>query len=153
METTVGQLLDQKGTSVCSISSNASIQQCALHLREHGVGSLLILDSDKVVGILYERDIARYVVANNKDPATVLVAEVMCREFASISRSTLVSEAMQVINDMRVRHLPVIEAGKVCGMISIGDLNHCMLSAQKDDIDHLVNYISGTTDIVMDDNR
>ena len=77
----------------------------------------------------------------------------MCREFASITRSTLVSDAMQVINDMRVRHLPVIEAGKVCGMISIGDLNHCMLSAQKDDIDHLVNYISGTTDIVMDDNR
>ena len=153
METTVGQLLEKKGSAVYSIASNASIQQCALHLREHSVGSLLILDSDKVVGILYERDIARYVVADSKDPATTLVSEVMCREFASITRSTLVSEAMQVINDMRVRHLPVIEAGKVCGMISIGDLNHCMLSAQKDDIDHLVNYISGTTDIVMDDNR
>ena len=153
METTVGQLLERKDSTVYSIASNASIQQCALYLREHCAGSLLILDNDKVVGILYERDIARHVVADNKDPTTTLVSDVMCREFASISRSTLVSEAMQIINDVRVRHLPVIEAGKVCGIISIGDLNHCMLSAQKDDIDQLVNYISGTVDIVMDDKR
>ena len=77
-----------------------------------------------LLGILYERDLARIVVAEGLDVTTTLVSNIMCQEFPTIRQDTMVSQAMQIINNERVRHLPVIEEGQVFGLISIGDVNN-----------------------------
>ncbi len=147
MDITVKQLLERKGSTVFSIDHAATIQAGAIALKQHGVGSLLVLDGDRLLGILYERDLARIVVAEGLDVTTTLVSNIMCQEFPTIRQDTMASQAMQIINNERVRHLPVIEEGQVFGLISIGDVNNFMLDAQQEDIEHLVGYISGATPI------
>ncbi|MBV52440.1 MAG: histidine kinase [Coxiellaceae bacterium] len=144
MDITVGKLLEKKGTRVFSVEKSVPIHDCALMLQQAGVGSLLILDDEHhLVGILYERDIARIAVVRNMDLVSTPVSEIMSKKFPTVRRDTMVSCAMKIINDERVRHLPVIEDSVVYGLVSIGDLNNHILEAQQDDIDHLVDYISG----------
>ena len=147
MDITVKQLLSKKGSTVFSIDHAATVQAGAIALKQHAVGSLLVLDGDQLVGILYERDLARIVVAEGLDVTTTPISRVMTKEFPTIRRDTMVSQAMKIINNERVRHLPVIEDGQVFGLISIGDVNNFMLDAQQEDIEHLVSYISGSTPV------
>ncbi|HAG61972.1 MAG TPA: histidine kinase [Coxiellaceae bacterium] len=144
MDITIGQLLDKKGTKVFSVEQSVSIKDCAIKLQQAGVGSLLILDEHhNLVGILYERDIARIAVVQGMDLAVAPVSEIMTKKFPTARRDMMVGHAMKIINDERVRHLPVIEDNVVYGLVSIGDVNNHILEAQQEDIDHLVDYISG----------
>lgn len=144
MDITIGQLLDKKGAQVFSVEESVCIKDCAIKLQQAGVGSLLILDEQHhLVGILYERDIARRAVVEGMDLAVVPVSDIMTKKFPTVRRDMMVGHAMKIINDQRVRHLPVIEDDVVYGLVSIGDVNNYMLQAQQEDIDHLVDYISG----------
>ena len=151
MDITIGQLIKDKGSNVASIAHDASIQQCAVKLQQEGIGSLLILKEGDLIGILYERDIARKAVVHQMDLSITPISTIMSTQFPTVRRDTMVSQAMSVINKERVRHLPVIENDVVYGLVSIGDLNNFMLSSQQEDIDHLVNYITGVTPISFAD--
>ena len=151
MSMTVQQLIEHKGSRVYCAEKTMTIRNAAELMKNASIGCLLVMDDDDLIGILYEREIVRQVVVPGLDPDATTVDEVMREDFATITPEASVQEAMLIINDLRIRHLPVISDQHVFGIISIGDLNHAMLQSQENDIHDLVNYISGSLDISFED--
>ncbi|MFN3413931.1 MAG: CBS domain-containing protein [Thermoanaerobaculum sp.] len=140
---TVAAVLREKGSKVYTVAPEATVLQAARAMDAHNVGSLLVVDGDKPVGIFSERDLMRRVVVAGKDPAKVKVQEVMSRDVWVVEPDTRVKEAMAIMTERRCRHLPVVEKGKVVGLISIGDLVRWISKDQEFQIRMLENYITG----------
>lgn len=140
---TIAAVLREKGSKVYSVAPEATVLEAARAMNAHNVGSLLVVDGDKPVGIFSERDLMRRVVVAGKDPAKVKVREVMSREVWVVEPDTRVKEAMAIMTERRCRHLPVVEKGKVVGLISIGDLVRWISKDQEYQIRMLENYITG----------
>lgn len=140
---TIAAVLREKGSKVYTVAPGATVLEAARAMDAHNVGSLLVVDGDKPVGIFSERDLMRRVVVAGKDPAKVKVREVMSREVWVVEPDTRVKEAMAIMTERRCRHLPVVEKGKVVGLISIGDLVRWISKDQEFQIRMLENYITG----------
>ncbi len=143
METPLSVLLKDKGYVVQSILPDITAYECALKLNEYKVGALLVIENDKLIGIISERDILRKVVAKGEDPKKVLITSIMTKDLVTVLPSTTVQEAMQIVTNKRIRHLPVIDNGKLIGVISIGDLTRWVMLSQEQQISSLTNYIQG----------
>lgn len=143
METPLGVLLKDKGHQIHSINPDASVFECATKLDQLKMGALLVLVDQQLVGIISERDILRKIVASGKDPMQIRVQEIMTQKVITVSPSTQVHEAMRFMTENRVRHLPVLENGKLIGVISIGDLTRWAMLMQEKQISSLTNYIQG----------
>lgn len=144
MDTPLSALLKDKGYAVQSITPDISVYDCALKLTQFKVGALLVIDnSNKLLGIISERDILRKIVATGEDAKKVTVEAVMTKELITVLPSTSVREAMRIVTEHRVRHLPVLENGKLVGVISIGDLTRWAMLLQEQQISSLTNYIQG----------
>jgi CBS domain-containing protein len=141
METSLSALLDYKGYTVQSISPTTTVHACATKMSELKVGALIVLVGDKVAGIISERDILRRVVVPGDDPKKLLVEAIMTKDLVTVSPSTTVREAMHIVTDKRIRHLPVLQEGKLVGLISIGDLTRWAMLWQEQQIASLTNYI------------
>jgi CBS domain-containing protein len=140
----VRELLERKGLHVLTIGPSSSVLQAALLMNEHRVGSLVVVDDERVVGIFTERDVLRRVVAERRDPEVTRVGEVMTTAVVCCSPETTVDEARGVMRDRRIRHLPMADAdGRLLGMISIGDLNAQLQAAQEQTVFLLTEYIQG----------
>ena len=150
MQGIVKQIIDLKGDAVETSGVETSLLDCAQLMLEKAIGSLVILDKDKIVGILYERDIVRIAVTQGKDMTLTKVGSIMAKKIPIVSPDTTVVDAMGVITNERVRHLPVMEGDNLCGLISIGDITKWLLDSQQQDIKHLVNYIQGDYDFSVD---
>lgn len=147
---TVDQVLAAKGNKVLTTSQDTLLGECAHLMTSNGIGSLIITDDhNDIVGILYERDISRKCVSNNINPQTVAARDVMTKEFICVDRTTKVSDAMAIMTNERVRHLPVIENEQLLGLVSIGDLTKWVISGQEEDISNLVRYITDSYKIKM----
>ncbi len=133
---TVSQLLTNKknwtdgdfGTHrierVQTIPQGVSILEGARKMNEHHVGSLVVLDTfDRMIGIISERDILTRVVADQRDPVSTLIQDVMTRDVVSCDAQTPLTQVRSIMSEQRIRHIPVLEDGALVGMISIGDLN------------------------------
>jgi CBS domain-containing protein len=121
---TVSDILAVKGTQVFSIGSEATVLDTALLMNEHKIGSLVVMNSGHVIGIITERDILRRIVASRRDPAQTAVGDVMSSEVICCRPHTPLEEARGVLKNRRIRHMPVIDEDELlCGLISIGDLN------------------------------
>ncbi|NIV18402.1 MAG: CBS domain-containing protein, partial [Woeseiaceae bacterium] len=107
------------------------------------VGALLVLDGDKLVGIVTERDYARRVILEGKSSQSSSVSEIMTSQVLCVSPKQTVDECMALMTDKRARHLPVLDDDKVVGVVSIGDLVKATIDEQQVLIDHLQHYISG----------
>lgn len=140
---TIAAVLREKGSKVYTVAPGATVLEAARAMDAHNVGSLLVVDGDKPVGIFSERDLMRRVVVAGKDPAEVKVREVMSSEVWVVEPDTRVKEAMAIMTERRCRHLPVVEKGKVVGLISIGDLVRWISKDQEFQIRMLENYITG----------
>lgn len=140
---TIAFVLREKGSKVYTVGPEATVLEAARAMDAHNVGSLLVADGDKPVGIFSERDLMRRVVVSGKDPAKVKVREVMSRDVWVVEPDTRVKEAMAIMTERRCRHLPVVEKGKVVGLISIGDLVRWISKDQEFQIRMLENYITG----------
>lgn len=140
---TIAAVLREKGSKVYTVAPGATVLEAARAMDAHNVGSLLVVDGDKPVGIFSERDLMRRVVVAGKDPAKVKVREVMSRDVWVVEPDTRVKEAMAIMTERRCRHLPVVEKGKVVGLISIGDLVRWISRDQEFQIRMLENYITG----------
>ena len=110
-------------------------------MNDRNIGSVLVMDGDRLVGIFTERDVLTRVVPNKLDAASIPVGEVMTRQPITIAPTTTVEEAMMVVSDTRRRHLPVVQLGRVIGVISIGDLTRYVVRDQKRTIDDLIDYV------------
>ncbi len=143
MQSTLSAVLQNKGHEVLTIAPEKTVLEAVRTMNEHGVGSLLVMNGDEVVGIFTERDVLRRVVDAELDPRTTKVAKVMTRELVTVRQRMTVPEAMAVVTEKRCRHLPVIEDGRLLGMVSIGDLTRWVSREQAFHIQDLVNYITG----------
>ncbi len=144
MRTPLSVLLKDKGGTTFSISANNSGFECACKMNEHGVGALLVLDNDKLVGIISERDLIRKILGSTIDPKSVKVEQLMTKDPVIVPPSMTVQEAMKLMTERRFRHLPVLENGKLLGVISIGDLTRWVMLQQEYEIAALTGYIQGS---------
>ena len=140
---TVMDILNDKGHEVFKVSPGDTVFDSLKLMADKGVGSLLVMDGEKLVGIVTERDYARKVILEGKSSKTATVDEVMTRQVLCASPDRTVDECMALMTDKRARHLPVVDHKQVIGIVSIGDLVKAMISEQQFLIDQLQHYISG----------
>jgi len=138
---TVRNLLKSKGTEVATASPDTTIFDAAVKMNEKKIGSLVIVKDDQIAGILTERDILNRVIVNNLDPKKTPVGEVMTSPVCVANLDTLTDELRLVMRERRIRHVPIVEEGKLCGMVSIGDLNYAKHVEQQLTIHYLEQYI------------
>ena len=139
----LSQLLDQKGHAVFAVASGASVFDAIRIMAERHVGALLVMDGQQLVGIVSERDYARKVILMGRSSATTAVREIMSSPVHTIGPEQTVDEAMRLMTERRIRHLPVVKMEKVVGVLSIGDLVKCVIEDQQHTIEDLRSYIRG----------
>lgn len=141
---TVREILSEKGSQVITVSQNASVQDAAVIMNEHKIGSLVVTDDGHVSGIFTERDVLRRVVGERLDPVTTRVREVMTTEVACCTPETSIDEARTAMKNRRIRHLPVVDGDRrILGLISISDLNAYHANTQEQTIHLLHEYLYG----------
>jgi CBS domain-containing protein len=141
MNEALERLLEDKGGALETVSPATTIMEAVIRMNDRHIGSLLIMEDDRLVGIFTERDVLTRVVPAGMDPKRTPVSEVMTRQLITVAPTTTVQEAMMVVTDTRRRHLPVVQGGKLIGMVSIGDLTRWMVRDQQRTIDDLIDYV------------
>jgi CBS domain-containing protein len=139
----VKHLLVSKGIEVWSVNSDDSVLNAIKMMAAKKVGALLVIDGEQLAGIVSERDYARKVILEGKSSEKTPVKEIMSKDVICTMPDHSVHECMEMMTEKHIRHLPVLEAGKVVGMISIGDLVKAIIAEQQFEIEQLSNYISG----------
>ena len=138
---TVHQVLARKANRLVSISPDASVFDALTLMAEHDIGSLVVLDGERLVGIFSERDYARQVVLVGKTSRETRVREIMTTKVMCVQPDESIDECMTLMTEKRVRHLPVLDHKRVVGMISIGDVVKEVIVDQQQLIDELEHYI------------
>jgi CBS domain-containing protein len=141
---TVLDIVSHKGDHIFSISPAATVLEAVKRMNDHGIGALIVMQDDGMIGMFTERDVLRRVMAEMRSPTEVTVAEVMTTEVICVPPTMEIEEASQVMRQKRVRHLPVCDDhGRIVGLVSIGDLNAFYSSHQEQTISQLHDYIYG----------
>lgn len=140
---TVEAILNVKGRSVWSVSPETTVFDAIRLMAERNVGALLVMEGERLVGIVTERDYARKVALMGKNSRTTPVGEIATPALHTVTPQTTVAACMALMTDKRIRHLPVLEQGRVVGIVSIGDLVNWIIHAQAAEIDQLQAYIAG----------
>ncbi len=141
---TAEQLIAIKGAAVASLPPTATVLEAAQLMNERHIGSVLVIDRNRLVGIFTERDVMRRIVAEERAAATTQLADVMTRQVACAALHTRLDEIRAVMRGRRIRHIPVVEGKRVMGMISIGDLNKADHDGQAETIKYLEQFMSVT---------
>ena len=139
----VRHLLDSKGRDVLSIAPDASVLDAIRLMAEKGIGALVVLDGGALAGIVTERDYARKVILKGRSSRTTSVRDIMTADVVTTSSDQPVEQCMSVVTEKRIRHLPVVDDGRLTGIISIGDLVKAVIADQQEAIEHLQHYING----------
>lgn len=140
---TVKDILDKKGVKVVAVAADNTVHEAAKRMNEHRIGAVVVVSGEKVIGIFSERDVLNRVVAAQKDAASIKVKEVMTSPVACCKLSSKLSECEMVMTQKKIRHLPVVEDGKLCGMISAGDVLAWRSASQESTIEYLNQYLYG----------
>ncbi len=141
--TTVKHVLDQKGHDVYFIHPDASVFDAIKMMAENNIGSLVVLDDGKLVGLIAERHYAREIILRGRTSRGTLVRDIMSKEVICARSDQPVEECMAVMTTKGVRHLPVLEHGRLVGIVSIGDMVKSVISDQKFMIEQLEHFIQG----------
>ena len=144
MSETVASVLRHKGSDVWSIGPDASVYDAIALMAGKSVGALLVIDRAMLVGILSERDYARKVVLQGRSSKDTRVADIMTAPVIFVTPSHTVHDCMSMVTANRIRHLPVLDADKVVGIVTIGDLVRKIVATHEETIHHLHEYIVGT---------
>ena len=132
-----------KNRQIWTISKDQSVMQALILMSEKNIGAIIIVDNnDFPIGIFSERDYARKIVLKGKSRKDTLLDEIMTKELITVTRDYKIDQCMKIMNEKRIRHLPVLENKKIVGIISIGDVLKIMIKEQKELIDHLQKFIS-----------
>lgn len=139
----VREVLAEKGDQVLSVPVGATVRDAVHHMNASGVGALVVLQLDDLVGVFSERDVLRRVVDAGRDPDRTRVSEVMSSPVLTIDYDTRMTDAMSMMTKHRVRHLPVVHEGRLVGMISIGDLLRRATMTLEAEVASMADYITG----------
>ena len=139
----LSQLLEGKGYAVFAVAPGASVIDAIRSMADNHVGALVVMDGSRVAGIVSERDYARKVILMGRSSSTTAVREIMSAPVVTIAPEKTVEDAMRLMTDRRIRHLPVVRADSVIGVVSIGDLVKCVIEDQQHTIEDLRSYIRG----------
>jgi len=139
--TIVRQLLERKGRAIFSVEPETPVLEAIRAMAAHHVGALLVMQGEALRGIVSERDYARKVILLGRSSADTPVRDIMSSPVITVSPDTSVQTCMQLMTDKRVRHLPVVDAARVVGMVSIGDLVKAVIAEQQQQIEQLEQYI------------
>ena len=138
---TVRQLLAGKAPAIYSVAPQVPVLEAIRAMAEHHVGALLVMQGEALTGIVSERDYARKVILLGRSSSDTPVRDIMSSPVVTVSPDDTVNHCMQLVTEKRVRHLPVIEQGRVIGMVSIVDLVKAVIAEQRAQIEQLENYI------------
>jgi CBS domain-containing protein len=141
---TVSDLLRGKGRDVYSIGPDATVHEALEEMADKNIGAVLVIEDDRLLGILSERDYARKVILHGKTADNTLVREIMTERVFCVTPENNTDECMAIMTEKRVRHLPVLEGKRVTGVVSIGDVVKGIISEQEFVIDQLEQYITGS---------
>ena len=139
--TTVRHLLDRKGRAIFSVGPEDPVLEAIRLMADHHVGALLVMKGNELAGIISERDYARKVILRGRSSAETPVWQIMTSPVITVSLANTVQECMELMTTHRLRHLPVVEGGRVVGMVSIGDLVKAVIQEQQQTIEQLESYI------------
>lgn len=140
---TVAAILESKGREVYTVSPDDTVFDAIRQLADRNIGALLVLEGDALVGVFSERDYTRNVALQGRTSKKTKVREVITGRVVTVISSATVGECLRLMVDQRIRHLPVVEEGKVLGVVSIGDLVNFIMHAQQATIEQLHSYIAG----------
>lgn len=141
---TIQQILNQKEVNeIWSIKPEATVYEAVQMLAEKRVGALLVIEGESLVGIISERDYAREVILKDRASKETLVKDIMSNNVISVASTDGVDPSLAIMTQNKIRHLPVVNDGKVGGMVSMGDLVKDIIDDQQSTIEHLENYIRG----------
>jgi predicted transcriptional regulator len=135
----LGELIEDPDMTVHSVTPEMSVTSCVRQMIEYKIGAMLVMEDDRIVGIFTERDCLTKVVGAGLDPEATKVSMVMTKDPYCVTPGTSIDEAMSIITSHRFRHLPVIDDGRVLGIISSGDLTHRIVEDRSIEIRDLVN--------------
>ncbi|SKB82897.1 CBS domain-containing protein [Daejeonella lutea] len=139
---TVKHIVQNKSNSIYSVSPETSVLDALQVMMDKNISALLVMEGEALKGIFTERDYARKIILQGKSSRETLIAEVMTADLETIRFSSSIDQCMQIMTNRHIRHLPIVEDGKVGGMISIGDLVKFVIEDQKQTIEQLQSYIS-----------
>jgi len=140
---TIKQVLDAKGREVWSIGPDSTVREAMQLMAEKDIGALLVTDGAKPVGMITERDYSRKVALKGFTSDQLAVRQIMTEHILYVQPEQTVDEAMALMTEKRFRHFPVLDGGKVVGLVSIGDLVKATIADQQFTIEQLVHYIAG----------
>jgi CBS domain-containing protein len=139
----ISDILSQKGSTVHSVSPENTVYEAISMMAEKNVGALLVIDKSRLVGILSERDYTRKVALRGKTSKDTPVREILSGKVITAPPDLSIADCMRLMTEHRIRHLPVLEAEKILGIVSIGDLVNWIISEQSSTINQLHTYIAG----------
>jgi len=139
--TTVRNLLERKGRAIYAVAPDDPVLEAVKTMAQHHVGALLVMRGPDLLGIISERDYARKVVLLGRSSSDTAVSEIMSSPVTSVTLDRSVEDCMRLMTERRIRHLPVLEARRVVGVISIGDLVKAVIEDQRETIEQLESYI------------
>lgn len=139
----VENLLAEKDGRIWSITPDATVYEALVLMDQKDIGALLVMQGNKLIGILSERDYARKIIIKGKSSKDTLVREVMTTEVCYVDKKTNMDECLAIMTEKHIRHLPVMEHNRLTGLVSIGDVVKSIISEQEIVIDDLYNYING----------
>lgn len=143
MNTAIATVLEEKGSKLWFVPPTATVAEAIEQMAAKRCQALVVLSEGAVVGVITERDCARRVVLAGKNPTEVAVEDVMTSPVVCVGPKHTVGDCIRIITENRATHLPVLDAGRVCGVVSIGDLLRSVVQTQAATIGHLEGYISG----------
>lgn len=144
MKVSISTLLAQKEAQIFVVPSTATVAEAVKEMNSHRVGCVVVMDGDTPVGVFTERDVLQRIVDAGVPPATTPITEVMTSPVETVPSDMSLDEAMATITEKRHRHLPIMDDGKLVGMISIGDITRWLVDAHKVEAENLWHYITGT---------
>ncbi len=143
--TVIAEILKSKpDANVYRVAPTDTVFDAVSLMADKGIGALLVMEGDAIVGIITERDYARKIALMGRTSVETVVREVMTTSVLCVRSSQTSEQCMQLMTDKRLRHLPVVDDGRLVGMISIGDLVKDIISEQKFIIEQLEHYITGS---------
>lgn len=143
----IREILEKKGNQIYSVSPDTTVYDALKLMADNNIGAVLVLEGQKLYGIMSERDYARKIVLNGKFSKEVLVKEIMSSEIICIDADQTLQITQAIMTQKRIRHLPVLSNGELVGVVSIGDIVNASMEDKTFLIDQLITYINGVPEI------
>lgn len=146
---TVRNLLNEKGTQVWSAAPGTPVFEALRLMADKDIGALVVMEGDKIAGIFTERDYARKIALQGKASRNTPIAEIMSAPVITVTPKQSVLECMALMSRERIRYLPVVEQGRIAGMISIGDALNAIIADQEDALQRMERLARGDSDLLI----